>query len=56
MAEDRAVSGLERKSRIISEKEKEVVSYHEMGHALVALQQIPSGRSPLCLAALRRWV
>jgi cell division protease FtsH len=35
---DRAVSGLERKSRIISEQEKEIVSYHEMGHALVALQ------------------
>ena len=35
---DRAVSGLERKSRIISEQEKEIVSYHEMGHALVALK------------------
>jgi cell division protease FtsH len=35
---DRAVSGLEQKSRIISEQEKEIVSYHEMGHALVALQ------------------
>ncbi len=34
---DRVISGLERRSRIISEKEKEIVSIHEMGHALVAL-------------------
>jgi cell division protease FtsH len=34
---DRTVAGLERKSRIMSEKEKERVAVHEMGHALVAL-------------------
>jgi cell division protease FtsH len=33
---DRIVGGLERKSRIISPKEKEIVAYHEAGHALVA--------------------
>jgi len=33
---DRIVGGLERKSRIISPKEKEVVAHHEAGHALVA--------------------
>ena len=34
---DRAALGLERKSRVMSEKEKIRVSVHEMGHALVAL-------------------
>jgi len=34
---DRTAVGLERKSRVMSEKEKERVSVHEMGHALVAL-------------------
>ncbi len=34
---DRAAAGLERKSRVMSEKEREIVAKHEMGHALVAL-------------------
>jgi cell division protease FtsH len=34
---DRASMGLERKSRVMSPKEKERVASHEMGHALVAL-------------------
>jgi cell division protease FtsH len=34
---DRASLGLERKSRVLSEKEKERTAVHEMGHALVAL-------------------
>ncbi|HUE75929.1 MAG TPA: ATP-dependent zinc metalloprotease FtsH, partial [Chloroflexota bacterium] len=33
---DRVVAGPERKSRLISEKEKEVTAYHEAGHALSA--------------------
>jgi len=33
---DRVMAGPERKSRKISAKEKEVVAYHEAGHALVA--------------------
>ncbi|MBI4297567.1 MAG: ATP-dependent zinc metalloprotease FtsH [Chloroflexi bacterium] len=33
---DRVVAGPERKSRIISAKEKEIAAYHEAGHALVA--------------------
>ena len=33
---DRVIAGPERKSRIISEKEKEMVAYHEVGHAIVA--------------------
>ncbi|HZD17944.1 MAG TPA: ATP-dependent zinc metalloprotease FtsH [Actinomycetota bacterium] len=34
---DRTVAGLERKSRVMSDKEKERVAVHEMGHAIVAL-------------------
>jgi len=33
---DRVIAGSERKSRIISEKEKQTTAVHEMGHALVA--------------------
>jgi len=33
---DRVISGPQRKSRIISEKEKAITAYHEVGHALVA--------------------
>ncbi len=35
---DRVVAGLERKSRVLSEKERIIVANHEMGHALVALR------------------
>jgi len=34
---ERIVAGLERKSRLLVPKEREVVAFHEMGHALVAL-------------------
>jgi cell division protease FtsH len=33
---DRVVAGLEKKNRILSDKEKEIVAYHESGHAVVA--------------------
>jgi len=33
---DRVMAGPERKSRLISEKEKQVTAYHEVGHALTA--------------------
>jgi len=33
---ERVLAGPERKSRVISEKEKKVIAYHESGHALVA--------------------
>jgi cell division protease FtsH len=35
-ARDRIIGGMERKSKIISEKEKEIVAYHEAGHAVVS--------------------
>jgi len=34
---DRVIAGPERKSRIISDREKEVIAYHEAGHALVGM-------------------
>ncbi|MDP3786845.1 MAG: ATP-dependent zinc metalloprotease FtsH [Candidatus Omnitrophota bacterium] len=42
---ERVMAGPERKSRVISKREKEVISYHESGHALLALL-IP-GAAPL---------
>ncbi|MCE5197455.1 MAG: ATP-dependent zinc metalloprotease FtsH [Armatimonadota bacterium] len=33
---DRVIAGPERKSRLISDKEKEMVAYHEVGHAIVS--------------------
>ncbi|MGF1568297.1 MAG: ATP-dependent zinc metalloprotease FtsH4 [Nodosilinea sp.] len=34
-AVERVVAGLEKKSRVLNDKEKEIVAYHEVGHALV---------------------
>ena len=33
---DRVLAGLEKKSRLINEREREIVAYHEGGHAIVA--------------------
>lgn len=38
---DRVVAGLEKKRRLMSKKEKEIVAYHESGHAIVA-SHLPS--------------
>ncbi len=34
---ERIVAGLEKKNRLLNPKEREVVAYHEMGHALVSM-------------------
>jgi len=34
---ERVIAGPERKSRVISDKEKDIVAYHEAGHSLVSL-------------------
>jgi cell division protease FtsH len=36
-AVERVVAGLEKKNRLINPREREIVAYHEMGHALVAI-------------------
>ncbi len=53
---DRVIAGPEKKTRLISDKEKEIIAFHEAGHALVAhtlpnadpvhkISIIPRGRS-----------
>jgi cell division protease FtsH len=34
---ERIIAGLEKRNRLLNPKEREIVAYHEMGHALVAL-------------------
>jgi cell division protease FtsH len=36
---ERLVAGLEKKNRLLNPREREIVAYHEMGHALVAASQ-----------------
>jgi cell division protease FtsH len=36
-AVERIIAGLEKKNRLINKQEREIVAYHEVGHALVAL-------------------
>lgn len=36
------IAGYERKNAVISQKEKEIIAYHEIGHALVAAMQTDS--------------
>ncbi len=36
-AVERIVAGLEKKNRLLNQKEREIIAYHEMGHAVVAL-------------------
>lgn len=39
---DRIVGGLEKKNRVMNPREKQIVAYHEAGHALVA-ESVPNG-------------
>jgi cell division protease FtsH len=41
---ERVVAGLEKKSRVLNDKEKKIVAYHEVGHALVGSLMTESGR------------
>ncbi|MGF1602644.1 MAG: ATP-dependent zinc metalloprotease FtsH4 [Thermosynechococcaceae cyanobacterium] len=41
---ERVVAGLEKKSRVLNPKEKEIVAYHEVGHALVGSTMSGSGK------------
>lgn len=41
---ERVVAGLEKKSRVLNDKEKKIVAYHEVGHALVGSLIPGSGR------------
>jgi cell division protease FtsH len=36
-AVERMIAGLEKRNRLLNRKEREIVAYHEMGHALVAV-------------------
>jgi cell division protease FtsH len=36
-AVERAIAGVSRRSRVLGKRERELVAYHEMGHALVAM-------------------
>jgi cell division protease FtsH len=42
---DRVIAGPERKSRLLSDREKEMVAYHELGHAIVG--EILPGADPV---------
>lgn len=37
IAIERMIAGLEKKSRVLNEKEKRIVAYHELGHAVCAM-------------------
>jgi cell division protease FtsH len=41
---ERVVAGLEKKSRVLSDKEKQIVAYHEVGHALVGAVRPGGGK------------
>ncbi len=41
---ERVVAGLEKKSRVLNDKEKKIVAYHEVGHALVGFLMPGSNR------------
>ena len=50
---DRVISGPERKSRLVSDREKELTAYHEAGHALVA-HLLPNADEPFKVTIVAR--
>ena len=50
---DRVIAGPERKSRVISERERELTAYHEAGHALVA-HLLPNADPPYKVTIVAR--
>jgi cell division protease FtsH len=52
-AVDRVIAGPERKSRVISQKEREIVAYHEAGHALVG-KLLPNADPPYKISIIAR--
>ena len=43
-AVERIVAGLERKNRLLNPKERKIVAYHEMGHAIVGAVKMPDSK------------
>ncbi len=52
-AVDRVIAGPERKSRVITPKEKEIIAYHEAGHALVG-HVLPNADPPYKISIVSR--
>ena len=52
-AVDRVIAGPERKSRVISEREREIIAYHEAGHALVGYL-LPNADPPYKVSIVAR--
>ena len=52
-AVDRVIAGPERKSRVISQKEREIIAYHEAGHALVGYL-LPNADPPYKISIVSR--
>ena len=50
---DRVIAGPERKSRVITQREKELTAYHEAGHALVA-ELLPDADKPYKVTIVAR--
>jgi cell division protease FtsH len=52
-AVDRVIAGPERKSRVITPKEKEIIAYHEAGHAMVG-HLLPNADPPYKVSIVSR--
>ncbi|MCI0438222.1 MAG: AAA family ATPase, partial [Chloroflexi bacterium] len=50
---DRVIAGPQRKSRVVSQREKEITAYHEAGHALVA-HLLPNADRPYKVTIVAR--